>query len=531
MQESIIHSLRSSFGGGWGQLPIGRKLIIGLAAAAIVAGIVGLALWSGKTDYSILFSDLAPEDMQAIETEMYAARVPFKYSSDGASIMVPSADVYKMRLRLASKGLPEVGAIGFEGFDKTDFGVTDFVQQLKYQRALQVELARTIAQLNAVTAARVHIVLPRETVFTENEQPAKASAVLNLRPGGRLKAGQINGIVHLIASAVEGLSKEDVTILDTSGKILSASGDKSLVDGSQLEYQRTLESELESKVRNMLEKVLGPGRATVQVAAEIDFTVIETTAELYDPINTVPKSEQTTEYTSKGMSGAPGVPGVTAGITPTAQPSGGLPEYTRSDVTTEYEVSKTIKHTIDHPGKISKLSVAVVVDNKTVNDQSVPWTQQELDDIKNLISNAVGTDVSRGDPEIEVRNIPFDTSLQQETAVAEKALKREQLRDMIMKAAIALAIAGFLIFVLRSILKSRPAGISPAALGTGEPASPLQLSQLEGETAEIEKQPKAERAPLELTPSPIEERKKDIAALAEKAPDVIAQIIRNWLSE
>ncbi len=219
-------------------------MIIGIIAAGVVAGIVGLAVWTSKPDYTVLFSDLDPDDMQAIEGELRAAGVPFQQSPNGASIMVPSSEVYKMRLRLANKGIPEAGNIGFEGFDKTDFGMTDFVQQLKYQRALQVELGRTIGQIKQIGAARVHIVLPRKTVFADHDEPAKASVALKLRPGLRLGMDQVDGIVHLVAGAVEGLQKENVAVFDSSGKMLSTSNRDSVVDGSQLRYQRNVESEL-----------------------------------------------------------------------------------------------------------------------------------------------------------------------------------------------------------------------------------------------------------------------------------------------
>jgi len=522
--------------GSWGNLPTTRKLIIGGAAAAVLAGIIGLAIWSGRTDYSVLFSDLSTEDTMAIEDELYAARVPFKHSSDGKSIMVPASDVYKMRLRLANKGLPEVGAVGFEGFDKTDFGMTDFIQQLKYQRALQVELGRTITQLKEVMTARVHIVLPRQSVFTENEQPAKASVVLNLRPGARLNIGQTDGIVHLIASAVEGLQKENVTILDTSGRMLATSGEESIVNSSQLEYQRVVESELESQVQEMLDKVLGTNKATIQIAAEIDFSTTETSSEVYDPENTVVKSEKSVEYKSKGgVGGASGVPGVTSNITPTAQ-STNTSEHDRADATTEYEVSKTVKHTLDRPGKINKLSVAVVVDNKTVDGVSTPWTQQELKDVEDLVRNAVGMDTTRGDPKIEVRNIPFDTSLQQEVADAEKLLKRERLKDLIMKAAIAIAIFGFLAFAIRSVTRSRRIEEVPA-LPRPQPAILADVEeqvQLGEEAPVVEaavvKEEEAPLEPLEFPKSSLERNTQQILALVEKNPEAIAEIIREWMA-
>jgi flagellar M-ring protein FliF len=531
----------------WADLPTKRKLIIGLAVAAVVAGIVTLALWSSRPDYSVLFSDLSPEDMQSIETELNASGVPYKLSADGTSIMVPSSQLHKMRLRLSVKGLPEVGAIGFEGFDKTDFGMTDFVQQLKYQRALQVELGRTIAQLKEVMAARVHIVLPRETVFTEREQPAKASVVLNLRPGARLNHSQINGIVHLVASAVEGLQKENITVLDTSGKMLSAPSEEAFVNNSQLEYQRSVESQYESQLQNMLDVVLGPSKATVQVAAEIDFTMIETSSEVYDPDKTVVKSEQNVEYTTRGTVLPSGIPGVTSNVTPNQQNGGNtpypwktgssiLPEYDRSDATTEYEVSKTVQHTIQRPGRIAKLSVAVVVDNKTVDGESTPWTQQELADLKGLIRNAVGgasADPSRGDPEIEIRNIPFDTSLQQETAAAEKSLRRERMRNMIAKAGIVIAIIVFLALALRSVLKRRlpeemlalpEASMVSADLGLPTARESAAIEEPAEEAAAI----KPTEAQVEL--SALSSDRQQILALLETDPELMVQLVREWLS-
>ncbi|MDQ1328943.1 MAG: Flagellar M-ring protein, partial [Candidatus Poribacteria bacterium] len=222
----------------WSELPSQRKLMIGLVIVAIPAVIISLAIWASKPDYTVLFSGLSPEDTQVIEDELNTARVPYKLSDGGKSLMIPSSEVYKVRMRLANKGLPEASsAVGFEGFDKTDFGTTDFVQKLKYQRALQVELTRSISQIKEVAAARVHIVLPKETVFTEHEQLAKASVVLILRPGARLDESQINGIIHLVASSVENLNKENITVIDTHGNLLSAPGQNSLLSDTQLKYK------------------------------------------------------------------------------------------------------------------------------------------------------------------------------------------------------------------------------------------------------------------------------------------------------
>ncbi|MBD3182259.1 flagellar M-ring protein FliF [Candidatus Poribacteria bacterium] len=533
--REVINSLRSSFGDSWGNLSVKRKLIIGLAAAAVVAGLISVALWSSRPDYAVLFSGLSPEDTQVIQDELYAARVPHRESPDGSSIMVPASEVHRMRMRLANKGLPEIGAVGFESFDKTDFGMTDFVQKLKYQRALQIELSRTISRLREVTAARVHIALPRESVFTEREQPCKASVVLNLRPGARLEKSQVNGIVHLVASAVQGLQKDKVTVLDTSGRMLSSPDNSSYVDSSQLEYQKEMESSLEKQVQNMLDLVLGYNKAAVQVAAEIDFTSGETTSETYEPESVI-RSETSTKYTSKGAnpSVSIGVPSVTANVNPNPQTTGITPEYDKTDTSTEYEIGRTILKTIQRPGTIKKLSVAVVVDNKTVDGNSVPRTQQELQDIESLVRNAVGVDNARGDPQIEIRNIPFDTSLQKEMEEAEKLLKREKLRDTIVKAAIAVIAGVLLLIVLRSLLKNRGSEDIPA-ITEGETETP-ELDQGEEviESVGTEQLPElSAQASSEIAEAsgPLERDKRRIIAMVDSDPDKVIQIIREWVSE
>jgi len=514
----------------WSELPFRRKLIIGLVAAAIPVVIVSLALWASKPDYVVLFSGLSPEDTQVIEDELSMSRVPYKLSEK--SIMVPSSEVYKTRMRLANKGLPEASsAVGFEGFDKTDFGTTDFVQKLKYQRALQVELTRTISQIKEVAAARVHIVLPKETVFTEREQPAKASVVLKLRPGAKLNESQVVGITHLVASAVENLDKENITIIDTHGNLLSEPGQNSLLSDSQLKYKRNVESGLGQKVQSMLDKVLGQNKSTVQVAAEIDLNMTETSSETYDPDKIVVKSEQSTDYSSKGGTLPSGTPGVTSAITPNPQSGSGLGEYKGSDSNVNYEVSKTVLKTTKPPGSITKLSVAVVVDNKMINDTTTAWTQQELDDIKNLVKNAVGFDVSRGDPEIEVKNIPFDTSLQQELDDAEKTVKSERLRNMIIKAVIGIAIAALLFFVLRLIFKGgRESKISELEMGRPQPLMLDRVSQGLKAAPELSA---SEKEPVpQITISPMQKKKKQgIIETLDKDPEIVVQMLRDWMAK
>ncbi|MGQ9610482.1 MAG: flagellar basal-body MS-ring/collar protein FliF [bacterium] len=514
----------------WENLSGRNKIVVGLLIATIPAVIISIAVWSSRPDYVVLFSGLTPDNSQAIEDELNIARVPFKKSSDGSSILVPSTEVYKMRLRMANKGLPEAGnSIGFEGFDKTDFGTTDFVQKLKYQRALQVELERTINQIKEISSSRVHIVLPNETVFIDKEQPAKASVVLKLRPGAKLDESQVNGITHLVASAVQGLSKENISIIDTYGNLLATPGQDNFLTDSQLKYQRSVESELASKVKKILDPLLGPNKSTVQVSAQIDFNTTETSSEMYDPEKSAVRSEQSTEYSSKGSGVPMGIPGMTSNVTPNPPVTGGQSDYKGSDSSIEYEVSKTVQRTTQRPGKITKLSVAVVVDNKIVDGVSTPWTQQELNDIKNLVKNAVGFDIARGDPDVEIKNIPFDTTLQQEMASAEKAIKGERLRSMLIKAGIAIVIVALLFILLRFMLRgTKKEALEELEIGTERKLMLDQSAPTETKTDEL---PEATKEILEIPMTPSQKNKQEIIEVLERDPELVVQVIRDWMAE
>ena len=553
MRESIAQSIRSSFNHRWGNLPAGRRVTIGLVTAAVIAGIIGLALWSSKPDYTVLCADLSPEGMQAVEDEIRLAGIRSKKSPDGSSILVPSSELEKMRWRLAEKGVPEAGNIGFEIFDKSDYFATDASQQVKYQRALQTELARTIKQIPRVRAARVHLVLPRPTVFVEQEQPSTASVALLLRPGVNLNPEQVDGIVFLVAGAVAGLQQENVTVVDTSsGKIISTGNRDSYVDGSRLRYQQAVESKREAAVRDMLVPVLGYGNTAVQVSAEVDYKSITTTARTYSPDGAVPRSETTNDYTSKNTGGpgnASGVPGVTSNITPGAQSGANWPEYSRTDSTIEYELSESVTDTIYPPGEITKLSVAVVVNETFVEEKILSGTSasltkaQVLKEIQSLVGNATGIDGTRDN--IQVTSLPFDTSVQQELVDAEKASKREQLYKIVIKAVISIAVFAFLLFILRSVLKR--ASLPNDMLAIPESAGTLMSLPSEGAALaraevnalspgadmplqEAERQ-EAARVTEEIPPAQSALDRQAVLDVLKEDPERVAQIIRGWLAE
>lgn len=546
MRESLVQSIQSSFNNGWRNLPASRKLSIGIVAAAVVAGIVGIVLWSSRPDYKVLCNELSPEGLQAVEDELRLAGVSYKQGDNGSSIMVPATEVERMRLRLVNRGIPEAGNIGFESFGKSSWGKGDFEQKLMYQNALQVELVRTIKQITQVKSARVHIVLQRSNVFLERSQPAKASVALKLNAGTKLGDEQVDGIVFLVAGAVEGLDRENVTVIDTSsGRIISTSTKNSFVDGSQLKYQQAVEAEREAAIQAIIDPVVGYGNASVQVSAEIDFKSTQTTDESYSPDGSVPRSEMTSEYTTKnsGLMGNPsGVPGITSRVTPNAQSGANSPEYNRTESTTEYELSKKIANTIEQPGKITKLSVAVVV-NESVIDQA------QMQKLEALVSSAGGVDAVRDD--ITVTSLPFDTSLQQQLADAEKADKRSRLIYTATRAAIGVAVFVFLLIVLRSLLKKRPrmdeipalpeatgAAIAPQ-MGMPFEGMPLEGTPLAGvplEGTPLEGTPLAEM-PTELAQdSPVQisqtaQETQEILEILKEDPERVAQIVRSWLKE
>jgi flagellar M-ring protein FliF len=270
-------------------------VILGLIGAVLAFAMVSMLWLSGDVNQQVLYTQLTVEDAAAITSKLREMKVPYSIAGDGTTILVPSSTVYETRLRLASEGLPQGGGVGFELFDQRSFGMTEFVQKLNYRRALQGELARTIMQLAAVHTARVHIVLPEKSLFLDRQEKPTASVALKLIPGRRLSRDQVRGIAHLVASSVEGLDPDDVTIVDTSGQILSRQDENTSFlsqTEAQLTYQQTLEQNLEHRVQTLLERAVGKGKVLVRVTAALDFQHIERTEERFDSDNPAVRSEQ-----------------------------------------------------------------------------------------------------------------------------------------------------------------------------------------------------------------------------------------------
>ena len=388
----------------------------------MVVGIVaGSAWWLNAPTYVLLFSDMDAESAQQVVTRLKTAKIPYQLDEGGRGIRVPQDQVDELRLELSAESLPASGRVGFELFDRTPFGATQFLEQVNYRRALEGEIARTLGTISEVSHARVHIAMGKDTLFGE-PRPAKASVVLKLRGSRPPSAATIAGIGNLVASSVEGLRPEAVVILDSYGRPLARPQDDEHdpLGTAQMERQQRLEREMSARVVALLEPVVGPDRVRVNVAIKLDPKSLEETEESWDP-NTVVRSRQASADQSNGagiatVAGARGNAPVSPDSPAPAQQAIAGPNSSRSSETTNYEVSRTTRHVLQPPGDVARLSVAVILDDDHVTKQNPdgstqlvrkPRTPEELQKIQALVAAAVGLETDRGD-HLTVENVAFD---------------------------------------------------------------------------------------------------------------------------
>jgi flagellar M-ring protein FliF len=394
-----------------------QKLAGATALAVAIALLVGIFLWSRNPDYAVLFSNLEERDGGAIVTALQQQNVPYRFSPGGGAILVPGDMVHDVRLKLAAQGLPRGGMVGFELMEKQKLGVSQFHEQVNFQRALEGELARTIQAIGSVAAARVHLAIPKQTAFLRDERQPTASVLVNLHAGRRLEAAQVAGIVHLVASSVPNMTNESVSIVDQTGNLLTMTGGPlhaAGLDPTQLRYVQDLEGGYIKRIDSILAPLVGTGNFRAQVTADVDFDQIEQTAETFKP-NPSPdqaiRSQQMSENQTRD-GGPQGVPGAlsnqppvpaTAPITSPAVPgapdaSGDNPPRSSNRAsTTNYELDRTVLHTKMALGSVKRLSVAVVINHRSStapNGQtsSAPPSDQELRQITILVREAGGFD-------------------------------------------------------------------------------------------------------------------------------------------
>jgi flagellar M-ring protein FliF len=371
-----------------------------------------------KAEYRPLYTDLPQQEAASVTQWLKEQAIPYQLENSGRSIYVPAPLVYETRLNLAGQGLPRQGGVGFEIFDKQNFGVTKFTQKVNFQRAMQGELARTIMAMDVIKSARVHLVLPEERLIKEQQKPAKASVVVDLQPGRSMSLTQAQSIIHLVAGSIEGLDKGMVTVLDTAGRLLSddQNNDPDLMMlPDKVKFKNTLEGRLEDRVQALLDRALGHGNSLVRVTAELDFTREAVTTEEYDPDSLVPRSEKITESQS-GQLYAGGVPGTASNLGNNNTGTNQVIPETRSSEVINYEISKTVKQIQRPVGNVTQISAAVLVadpfDPAANSGQGayVPLAPEKIESIRKMVISAIGLDTARGD-RIEVVSMPFQEQM------------------------------------------------------------------------------------------------------------------------
>jgi flagellar M-ring protein FliF len=538
-------------------LPSMQRLVV---VAALAAGILAVVFWGflgTSSDYGILFSNLAQDDAAAIASKLKSKKVNYRLEAGGSTILVPKAEVYEMRLFLASEGMPRGGGVGFEIFDRQGLGTTDFVQRLNYQRALQGELARTICGMPAVAEARVHIVTPKEALFVEDQKKASAAVAVKLRRGRSLSPAQIDGIINLVSSAVPDLHANQVTVVDLNGRILSKPQDTLTPGGlstAQMTFQRQAEESLERKVQSLFDQVLGPRKSIVRVSADLDYQKIDIREESFTPNKDLIRSEQKTMERSSRGTEAIGNPDNNANLgrgTITAPPPGkGPPPLTppiaaappktsgteRQSELKNYEINRVLRQVVEQPGKIKRLSVAVVVDGvyKGKGHTFSPRSPEEMRQFASLAKKAIGFSLDRGD-QFEISSAPLALQTPEGVvAVGSGGNWRDTIMDSLKIGIMVLLALAALMF----LLKKRPAP-SRRPLLEGPTSAPglaayeRQANALPAGTAGEMALPPGQGgagAPPPLLPDAVDGKEK-IVQLINTYPDRAVEVLRLWLHE
>ncbi|MBL8028501.1 MAG: flagellar M-ring protein FliF [Fibrobacteres bacterium] len=500
--SDFLKTLLRQVGDIWAKLSTSQKVVMSAVLVLTLGGLIGLIVWAGMTGggstYATLYSNLDLGESSSIVEQLKEGNYEYKIESEGRTISVRKDQVYELRMTFAKQGLPKSGHIGYEIFDKTNLGMTDFVQHLNYRRALEGEIANTIQNLSEVDKARIHIVIPKETIFIERQMEPTASVVIKLKPGVKLSEKNVEAIGNLVASSVEGLKRKNITIVDTDGNLLSnAYGDNEIAErtSNQLQLQTNVEKTLTNKALEMLEGVLGPNKSKVKVSVDLDFQQESRTEEIFDPESKVVRSEERNEEQAEGA------------------PTG---NEKKENSITNYEINKTVKNIVGAVGSIKKMTVSVAVDGsyKSKDDGKREYSPRSADEIlklEDLVKKAVGYNSTRGD-EIVVSNLQFDNDfIERERESMEEESKKDMYMEMLKIGLIVAIILVFILF-LRSLAKSIVEALNPPVpsfVGVGEP-----------DEEDINLPPEAKRT---------NEIIEKVEMIAKEDPDAIVNILRSWI--
>jgi flagellar M-ring protein FliF len=541
--------------------PATRQLLLLVAVAAAVALGVAVVLWSRGPNYGLLYAGLEQKDAAAITQELQATNTPYKLGSDGSSIMAPAADLSALRLKLAARGLPQGSAASSAppGGD-SPFGMSDLAERTRYQQLLETDLGSTIGGLQSVRAARVHLALPKPSAFIRDNRPASASVLITLYPGRQLDAGQVAAIVHLVAASVPDLDARQVSVIDQQGRLLTTDPDSpGAVGDNRLRLSTRIENTYAQRIEELLTPLVGPGRVRAQVYADLDFSQTEKATETFDHDHPALRSEQPSSERSSADAGPGGVPGALSNQPPNnivAQPTAAkpvpgkaaatattttttaaaaAPGASSSSATRNYELDRTISHVSDPAGRLARLTVAVVLDNKvaagTVDGKdsdgnpakTVPFTAQELQHLTELTKNAVGFDAARGDS-VSVINQSFQRGPDIDALPSTPLWERPGAMDLL-KQGLGVLIALLVAFgLLRPLLKG---------LLRGEAAARALPSPLPKISVRVDDDPGDGVAPRLGSTAPVAYEQKISAAkrMVDENSKQVAQVVKNWVGE
>lgn len=519
-------------------IPSKQKLGLMVALASITALVVAGWLWGQSPDYRVLYANLSDRDGGAVIASLQQMNVPFKFAEGGGALLVPANQVHEVRLRLAGQGLPKGGLVGFELMETQKFGTSQFQEQVNYQRALEGELARSIQSLSAVNGARVHLAFSKPSVFMREQQKPSASVLLTLHPGRNLDPGQVSAIVHLVSSSIPDLPVKNVTVIDQSGSLLTAS-DVGIVglDPGQLRYRREVEQGFVKRIEAILAPIAGNNNVLAQVTADIDFTQTENFAEIYTPnpaASAAVRSQQSTEASGPGGgAGASGVPGALSNqpsapaSAPIVAASGAVtahasavttPTNTRRDSTVNYEVDKTIRHTRQSVGGIKRLSVAVLVNyRKLVDEEGKATTKalapEEMAQINALVKEVMGFSKERGDS-LNVTNSAFSVA-EIEPIVEVPLWKQPETLSMAKDIGRYVLIAALLLYLVLGVLRPLLSNLNVA-----EPREARQFD------TDADAEPPTQQR-LEAQSDNLDAVKK----LARNEPQLVASVVKEWVNK
>lgn len=508
-----------------------QKLISTLAVLGLLLGGYMFLTWASKPSYAPLFTDLAPADASAIVDQLNSAGTPYKLTNGGATILVPQAQVYDTRIAMSGKGLaPSAGSSGWGLLDKQGVTTSKFQQQVAYRRALEGELAATVQGIDGVSAAVVHLALPEKGVFTKETEEAKASVLVDTTPGRDLTSAQVQAIVNLVASAVEGMDPDGVTVADSTGKVLSASADGSAgaAADSRAQQTRDYESRVASSLQAMIDRVVGPGHSEVRLTADLDFDQTKTTTEKFTDSGAKPTagSRTTEKFTGNGAA-----TGGVLGPDNIAVPGGtnGTGNYEKTTQTENNALNRVVEERASAPGAVRKLNVAVLLDAKTSGTANP-------EQIQALVASAVGLDTKRGDT-VVVDSLPFDetaaASAAEELAAAKKAEAAADRNQMIMTALKYLG-AALILLMLWLFARKRLARAARNEADRRE-IEALQAALLaQNETRELAGIAGVDPSGVpvgELMPSAAVAARSDVGALVKSQPEEVAQLLRGWLAD